>query len=119
MSYTDKNLTCRDCGQSFVFTAGEQEFHEQKGFANTPGRCPTCRAANKAARNGGSYTGGGGAREMFSATCSSCGNACQVPFQPNGSKPVYCSDCFKGQGGGGSRSGGGRSSYGGGGRSRW
>ena len=45
MSYTDKNLTCRDCGRTFVFTAGEQEFHDQKGFTNTPGRCPDCRAA--------------------------------------------------------------------------
>jgi CxxC-x17-CxxC domain-containing protein len=117
MSYTDKNLTCRDCGQSFVFTAGEQEFHAQKGFSNTPGRCPACRAANKAARNGGGYNSGG-AREMFSATCSSCGKTCQVPFQPNGSKPVYCSDCFQEQRSGGSRSGSGRSSYGGG-RSRW
>ncbi len=32
MSYTDKTLTCRDCNASFVFTAGEQEFHAQKGF---------------------------------------------------------------------------------------
>ncbi len=132
MSYTDKNLTCRDCGSTFVFTAGEQEFHEQKGFANTPGRCPDCRAANKAARNsgGGGYRGGsgGGTREMHNATCAACGKSCQVPFQPSGDKPVYCSDCFQGQrsggsgGSGGSRSGGGRSSYGGGGgggRSRW
>ena len=131
MSYTDKTLTCRDCGSSFVFTAGEQEFHAQKGFANTPGRCPDCRAANKAARNSGGGGGfrSGGAREMFSATCGACGKECQVPFQPSGEKPVYCSDCFQGmrggdsRGGGGGRTGGGRSSYGGGGggggRSRW
>lgn len=104
MPYTDKTLSCRDCGQSFTFTAGEQEFHESKGFTNTPGRCPACRAANKAARNGGGgyrsgggYGGGGGARQMYSATCSGCGKPCQVPFQPTGSKPVYCSDCFQGQ----------------------
>ena len=23
--YQDKTLTCKDCGQEFVFTAGEQE----------------------------------------------------------------------------------------------
>jgi len=114
MSYTDKNLTCRDCGRTFVFTSGEQEFHDQKGFTNTPGRCPDCRAAHKAqngfggGRRGGS--GSGGAREMFAATCAACGKSCQVPFQPSGDKPVYCSDCFQGQrnsssgGGGGSRS---------------
>lgn len=32
--------------------------------------------------------------EMFTATCSDCGNQCQVPFRPNGSKPVYCDNCF-------------------------
>lgn len=102
MSYTDKTLTCRDCGQNFTFTAGEQEFHAQKGFSNLPGRCPECRAQRKAQdRFGG---GSRGPREMHSATCSSCGKACQVPFQPTGEKPVYCSDCFQGQRGGGGSS---------------
>jgi N-acetylglutamate synthase-like GNAT family acetyltransferase len=33
----DKTLTCRDCGQEFVFTANEQEFFTQRGFTNEPG----------------------------------------------------------------------------------
>lgn len=33
-------------------------------------------------------------RPMFNATCADCGNACKVPFQPNGDKPVFCSNCF-------------------------
>jgi CxxC-x17-CxxC domain-containing protein len=41
---------------------------------------------------------------MFSATCTSCGKEAQVPFQPSGDKPVYCSDCFQ-QRGGSSRGG--------------
>jgi len=96
MSYTDKTLNCRDCGTNFVFTAGEQEFHEQKGFTNTPSRCPDCRAQRKTQ---GGFGGGrrDSVREMHSATCSSCGKACQVPFRPSGDKPVYCSDCFQGQ----------------------
>ena len=99
MSYTDKNLTCRDCGRAFVFTAGEQEFHEQKGFTNIPGRCPDCRAQRKAQGGfgGGGNSRDGGTREMHSATCATCGKSCQVPFQPSGEKPVYCSDCFQGQ----------------------
>jgi CxxC-x17-CxxC domain-containing protein len=32
--------------------------------------------------------------ELFDATCSNCGKACQLPFRPNGSKPVLCRDCF-------------------------
>jgi CxxC-x17-CxxC domain-containing protein len=43
-------------------------------------------------------------REMHSAVCSNCGKDCEVPFRPTGSKPVYCSECFeKQQGGGDSR----------------
>ena len=105
MVYADKTLTCRDCGQAFVFTSGEQEFHASKGFQNEPSRCRDCRSARKAERDGGGgyssggYGGGGGGygrqeREMFSATCSSCGQEARVPFQPRGDKPVYCSNCF-------------------------
>ena len=36
--YEDKTLVCRDCGQEFVFTAGEQEFYAEKGFQNEPTR---------------------------------------------------------------------------------
>ena len=136
--YNDKNLTCADCGQEFVFTASEQDFYAQRGFTE-PRRCPSCRASRKAARNanggsgasssygsygagggysaggsggyssgGSSYGGGGGGgygrdrgpREMFSATCSSCGKEAQVPFRPTSGKPVYCSDCFRSQRGG-------------------
>ena len=32
---------------------------------------------------------------MHKAVCSNCGNNCEVPFRPTGSKPVFCSDCFK------------------------
>ncbi len=94
--YTDQLLTCVDCGAEFTFTAGEQEFYAQKGFQNKPNRCPDCRQARKASRNGGggmqrSY----GTRQMFSTTCSSCGGPAEVPFQPRGDKPVYCRDCFQ------------------------
>ena len=40
--------------------------------------------------------------EMFSASCDGCHKKCDVPFRPNGSKPVYCSDCFNQSQGGGS-----------------
>jgi CxxC-x17-CxxC domain-containing protein len=113
----DMTLTCRDCGQAFTYTTGEQDFYASRGFSE-PGRCPDCRSARKAQRDGGSsgsygssYGGARGAREMFSATCSGCGQEAQVPFEPRGDKPVYCSTCFE-QRGGGNRSGGyGRSRY--------
>lgn len=102
----DKILTCRDCGKEFVFTAGEQEFFAQKGFTNTPSRCPECRAARKAS---GGYSGGGyerREREMFPAVCAQCGKETQVPFRPSGDRPVYCSDCYSAQ-----RPSGGRGRY--------
>lgn len=33
--------------------------------------------------------------QLFQATCSECGNSCEVPFKPNGKKPVFCRNCFK------------------------
>lgn len=124
MSYNDQNLQCVDCQQAFVFTAGEQEFHASKGFTNKPSRCPSCRSARKATRDGGgggSYSGGGGfgggapRREMHPATCAECNKETQVPFLPSGDRPVYCRDCFSSQSDGGSRGGGGGGSRGGGG----
>jgi len=94
--FQDKNLSCRDCGAQFVFTASEQDFFSQKGFTNEPGRCPDCRAARKQ-QNGGGFNRGGGSyqqREMHDATCASCGVQTQVPFRPSGDRPVYCRDCY-------------------------
>lgn len=45
--YEDKTLICKECGEEFVFTAGEQEFYEAKGFVNEPQRCKACRDARK------------------------------------------------------------------------
>jgi len=111
---TDQTLRCRECGRDFVFTAGEQEFYSTRGLMHPPARCPECRAARKASMSGGGYGGDRRERQMFTATCSNCGNEARVPFQPRGDKPVYCSDCYQ-QMGGGARSGSGSSSYG----SRW
>ncbi|MFN0072900.1 MAG: zinc-ribbon domain containing protein [Chloroflexota bacterium] len=124
MSFADKTLTCRECGATFPFTSSEQQFFADKGFVNEPSRCADCRASRKATRGYGDYSSGGGGgggsrgggggygmdRQMFSATCSSCGKEAQVPFQPRGDKPVYCSDCFRSQRGSGGGGGGDRRS---------
>jgi len=51
MSFQDKSIQCSDCGVTFTFTTGEQEFFQTKGFTNEPKRCPSCRRANKARRS--------------------------------------------------------------------
>src|SRR5438094_4524699 len=96
----DTTLTCRDCGQAFTFTSGEQDFYASRGFSE-PSRCSDCRAARKAQRDGGSSygsygssDGGGysserrGQREMVSATCASCGQDAKVPVRPSSRQPV-------------------------------
>ena len=83
--YEDKTLTCKECGEEFVFTAGEQEFFAEKGFENEPQRCKACRDARK---------NGTREREMFEATCERCGGIARVPFKPREDRPVYCSECF-------------------------
>ncbi len=50
MQKEDKKIVCKDCGKEFIFTVGEQEFYEEKGFTNEPVRCPECRAQRKADR---------------------------------------------------------------------
>ena len=87
--YTDKTLVCKDCGNEFVFTAGEQEFYAEKGFQNEPTRCKACRQARKASR-----PAAGGTSEMFDAVCAECGKPTKVPFQPREDRPVYCSECY-------------------------
>ena len=96
MSYEEKTLICQDCGGSFAFTAEDQQYHAEKGYANEPKRCPSCRQ-NRRASGGGGGGYGGGRREMYPAVCANCGKDTQVPFQPRGDRPVYCSDCFSKQ----------------------
>ena len=109
MTYTDRTLTCVDCGQDFIHTADDQQYYAEKGFSSEPKRCVSCRASRRAARDGGSsysYTASdlGGprgyersapTREYFAVLCSECGNQAQVPFKPRMDRPVYCSDCFR------------------------
>ena len=104
MAFTDRDLICRDCGGSFVFTAGEQEFYATKGLEHDPVRCPTCRAQRKLLRpedreqtqSYGVYASWGGRtpRQLYVASCAQCAGMTEVPFRPRDDRPVYCSDCY-------------------------
>ena len=91
MALSDKTLVCVDCGGEFIFTVGEQEFFNSRGFVNDPKRCQSCRSARRAEQRGGFSAG---PREMFEIECAECGAEATVPFRPRGDRPVYCSDCF-------------------------
>ena len=103
MAFEDRNLTCVECDQSFVFTADDQQYHSDKGYTNEPKRCPSCRQARRANRGydsgggGGGGYGGGMRREMHPAVCAECGKDTEVPFRPTGERPVYCNDCYRQQ----------------------
>ena len=85
--YQDKTLVCKDCGNEFIFTAGEQEFYAEKGLENEPLRCKECRIAKKNSMRQ--------ARELYEIVCAECGKTDKVPFMPKNDKPVYCSECFE------------------------
>ena len=93
MVFQDRDLTCVECNQSFVFNADDQQYHADKGYDNDPKRCPSCRQA----RRGNSGNSGGVRREMHPAVCAECGQDTEVPFVPRGDRPVYCNDCFRQQ----------------------
>lgn len=68
----DKVLVCRQCGEEFTFTVGEQDFYIQKGFSQ-PTRCSRCRSRNR--------------NREFRVLCSGCG--CEL----GGNASAYCSKC--------------------------
>ncbi len=80
---------------------------ERKSFGSSGSRDRRGGGRSFGGRSGGRGGGFGGGRdsggrsgEMHDVICSKCGKRCQVPFRPTGSKPVYCSDCFRNEGAG-------------------
>ena len=114
MSFEDRTFVCSQCGVEFVFTAGEQDFYQKKGFTHPPRRCRKCRGAKhtQGSHRGLApgahleYIGTSGAAgekraprarttEPVDATCSSCGAATKLPFKPDGVRPVFCRACYQ------------------------
>ena len=72
-NYKDLTLTCRDCGQDFTFSVGEQEFYASRGLTNLPGRCPDCRVARRSGGGSGQSYSPRPRAEQFATICASCG----------------------------------------------
>lgn len=60
---------------------------EQEGENGSSPVTGTASAAN--VKSGNSTT------QMYDAQCSNCGKMTQVPFKPDGKRPVYCLQCLK------------------------
>ncbi len=43
----DRKFVCKNCGKTFVWTAGEQQFYKEKNLENQPQVCPKCRREKK------------------------------------------------------------------------
>jgi CxxC-x17-CxxC domain-containing protein len=85
------STTCSDCGKSC-----EVPF---KPSGSKPVYCSNCFQRDESPRR--DDRGGRGERGdkksktiLHKATCSACGEGCELPFKPSGNKPVYCRDCF-------------------------
>jgi CxxC-x17-CxxC domain-containing protein len=100
-----QSLVCADCGTAFEFSVAEQQHFEARGFA-APKRCRGCRAAKRRVQTERTATAPPARREpppsrdrqprqMHGAACTVCGTAAEVPFVPDGVRPVYCLPCLK------------------------
>lgn len=99
-----KELTCTECGGTFIWTANDQQFYRERGFTEQPKRCKPCREGRRARYEGLAQAGasspaqaidGGRQREDFPVTCAKCGTQTTVPFRPVKGRPVFCRPCFK------------------------
>ena len=112
----DRTLLCGECGKEFVFTVAEQEFFTERGFDHEPKRCVECRRQRRrkfkprGSRDGAPRPEPSGdaprtcepsprprPESLNAAVCSSCGETTQVPFKPDGVRPVFCMPCLKQQ----------------------
>ncbi|MFC2056854.1 CxxC-x17-CxxC domain-containing protein [Chloroflexota bacterium] len=107
MTFQDKSLQCCDCNTAFTFGTEEQEQFALRGYSNDPKRCLPCREVRKVRINAtrvnshnssssyGNRSYSSTPRQMYPIKCATCGTDTQVPFEPRGDRPVYCSDCFR------------------------
>eukprot|EP01035_Chromulina_nebulosa_P027338 gene27338-35948_t len=102
-------LNCKDCDQEFVFSVGEQEFYQSKGFDNQPVRCKPCKDEKKARMDGGGGGRGGGRGGDRGGGRGGGGGVCYAFQSGNCDRGSQCRFSHEGGGGGGggwSRGGG-------------
>jgi CxxC-x17-CxxC domain-containing protein len=96
MEFEDRTIGCVDCGEEFVWTAGEQVFFHDKGLKNEPKRCKPCKQAKneRLAAITAAQAAGQRQRIEVSVNCAQCGQQTTVPFYPSQGRPVFCRSCF-------------------------
>ncbi|OQA04955.1 MAG: hypothetical protein BWY68_00043 [bacterium ADurb.Bin400] len=82
----DRVLVCKDCGNKFLWTAGEQKFFYDKGLQNTPKRCKICAATYKEKLRE--------KHPVWPIQCRKCKKKAEVSFEPK-SEDTLCENCFQ------------------------
>ncbi len=111
--FTDAPKRCKPCRQARkaqrnAGSSGDDSYGSSSSSSSYGGGSSSYGGGSSGyGGDGGSYGGGGGSsygggggydrppRQMYDAVCADCGKTAQVPFQPTGSRPVYCNDCFR------------------------
>jgi CxxC-x17-CxxC domain-containing protein len=95
-NFEDRVIKCVDCGDNFIWTAGEQTFFHDKGLKNEPKRCKPCKQAKneRLAAIAAAQASGVRQRIEVSVQCAQCGQQTTVPFYPSQGRPVFCRACF-------------------------
>jgi CxxC-x17-CxxC domain-containing protein len=94
LQFSDKSMTCVDCGDTFIWTGGAQQFFHAKGLEHPPKRCPPCKEAKRECERMTAEAHRAGEQIRVEVTCTNCGEPTVVPFYPTGRRPVYCRPCM-------------------------
>jgi len=98
--FSDAPKRCKSCRQARKAQRGSSSYGSDSygGSSGGYGSSSSGYSSGGYSSGGGGYGGGGydrAPRQMYDAVCADCGRTAQVPFQPTGSRPVYCNDCFR------------------------
>lgn len=84
--FTDKNISCAECGTTFIWDAAEQAFFAKKGFKNTPTKCRACRAKKK-------ITEELQKSKEKEVQCGICGKKGTLTSELSVGEEIFCFDC--------------------------
>ncbi len=94
--FEDENIECIDCGETFIWSSGEQLFFRDKGLVNPPKRCKPCKQAKNERLSAITAAQKAGIKQKIevAVNCAKCDLSTTVPFYPSQGRPVYCRSCF-------------------------
>ena len=102
--FTDAPKRCKSCRQARKAQRNTGSYGGDDSYSGSYGGGGSSYGGGGYSGGGSSSYGGGGGggggydrapRQLYDAVCADCGKTAQVPFQPTGSRPVYCNDCFR------------------------